>query len=262
MSTKMTANDLDSSRSVASQIPRENQRVIYEYVHANGPVNRERIRHELFPHDRRAFEYSLAQLRWNDHLDVDGDTVRLAIDLETLGEPTTIDLADVETPVTIRPARQSDRATVVDLVREVAGDGIQVEAETVARRVASDKRLLQHDEDSIRVFFVATVDEEIRGWVHLTADTREQFQHTATLTGGVDESVRNAGVGSALLKRGLDWAAEQGYEKVYQHVPATNLSAIEFLKNRGWAVEARRDDYYRTGESYVDEILFAYATDS
>ena len=77
-------------------------------------------------------------------------------------------------------------------------------------------------------------------------------------TVGVREAYRGRGIGSRLLRRGLDWAEANGYRKVYNSVPTTNDEALDFLENRGWETEGIRKDHYTIGDRYVDEVMLAY----
>jgi len=107
------------------------------------------------------------------------------------------------------------------------------------------------------MFFVATVDGEVVGWVHLKHIDLEKLSHTAELTVGVLEAYRGNGIGSHLLERGMEWAGTQGFEKIYNSLPASNGTAIEFLKTRGWQVEATREDHYKLDGEYIDEVMMA-----
>lgn len=103
----------------------------------------------------------------------------------------------------------------------------------------------------------AKADDEVIGWVHLDAPELEKLRHTAELTVGVRSDYRERGIGSRLLDRGLEWAGEQGYHKVYQSIPATNDAAVAFLEEHGWTVEATREDHYLVDGDYVDEVMLA-----
>ncbi len=100
-------------------------------------------------------------------------------------------------------------------------------------------------------------DGEVVGWVHLDAPEVAKLEHTAELTVGVRENHRGRGIGGRLLERGLAWADERGYRKVYQSVPATNEAAVDFLADHGWAVEAVREDHYLLDGEFVDEVMLA-----
>jgi ribosomal protein S18 acetylase RimI-like enzyme len=107
------------------------------------------------------------------------------------------------------------------------------------------------------MFFVATIDERVVGWVHLEAPELEKLAHTAKLTVGVLPDHQGHGIGAKLLERGLSWAGANGYEKLYNSIPATNEAAIAFLESKGFETEAIREDHYKIGEEYADEVMMA-----
>jgi len=107
------------------------------------------------------------------------------------------------------------------------------------------------------MIFVATVEEEVIGWVHLDLPEAEKLSHTAVLTVGILPEYRGHGIGSTLLDRGCDWARDHGFEKLYNSIPSTNEQAIDFLQSHGWETEAIREDHYKIGGEYVDEVMMA-----
>jgi ribosomal protein S18 acetylase RimI-like enzyme len=224
---------------------------IYEYVESHGAVDPEAAREELRI-DPGGFRHHLAILRRDGLLEQDEGRLRVVLDA---GEAEEHRAAEFE--FSIRPARQEDLAGIVGAIRQVAGEGGYIEAESVAQAVDHDEALLRHNEIESRMFFVATVGGDVVGWVHLNAPELEKLGHTAELTVGVLEEYRGAGIGSHLLQRGLQWAQENGFERVYNNVPATNGTAIEFLANHGWETEAVREDHYRIDGEYVDEVMMA-----
>ena len=77
------------------------------------------------------------------------------------------------------------------------------------------------------------------------------------MTVGVVESYQGRGIGTRLLERGVEWAAENGFEKLYNSVPSSNEGAIEFLERHGWEVEAVRENHYKLDDEYVDEVMLS-----
>lgn len=173
-----------------------------------------------------------------------------------------MDLPPFEEPIRLRPATDVDRTDVVDVVRSVEGKRLHAGAETLAERLSAGETLQRHGSERRRVVYVATASDAICGWAHLEASTRSRLRHTATLTGGVVEAHRGAGVGSELLEYAVEWAASRGYEKLYQNVSDANQAGIGFLRERGWTVEATRDDRYLVEGSYADEVILSYALDA
>jgi ribosomal protein S18 acetylase RimI-like enzyme len=248
---------------------------IYEYVERHGAVEPAELRDRLDV-DPRGFRHHVAILKRDGRLEVDDGRLTVAVEASAEEEFVSDDLE-----FHIRPARQEDLSGVVGAIRQVAGEKTYIEAESVADEIDHEEALLRHNELESRMFFVATVEDEVVGWVHIHAPELEKLRHTAELTVGVLEEyrgrnvdshllsrdlsdvppclfgVRSHGVGSHLLSRGLEWASSNGYEKVYQSVPATNEGAIEFLEDHGWETEAVREDHYKLDDRYVDEVMMA-----
>jgi ribosomal protein S18 acetylase RimI-like enzyme len=225
---------------------------IYEYVERHGSVPAVEVR-EALGFDERRFGHQVAILRRDGVVETVGDELRIAIDEDAAAE----EFTDEECSFTIRPARQSDLSGLVGVIRRVVEDGTDVVAESVADLVDHEEVLLRHNELESRMFFVATVEGDVVGWVHLRAPELDKLDHTAELTLGVLDEYRGHGIGSHLHERGLEWAASNGYEKLYNSVPATNEAAIDFLETHGWEVEAVREGHYTLGEDYVDEVMLA-----
>ncbi len=227
----------------------EDRAAVYDYVDRHGAVPPETVREETGI-DPRGFEHHVAILRRDGYLESVEGTLRVALEGGEVEE-----FRDEELSFSIRPAREADLTGLVGVIREVARDGRYIEAESVADVIDHEEVLLRHDELESRMFFVATVDDDVVGWVDVHGPELDKLAHTARLTVGVLETYRSHGVGSHLLQRGLEWAAKNGYEKLYNSAPATNEAAIEFLEGQGWETEAVREDHYRIDGEYVDEVM-------
>ncbi len=229
----------------------DDRKLIYEYVERHGSTTEREIRDTLGL-DPRGVRHHIAILKRDGLLERDGDALRIAFDAGEAEEHRTdgVEFA-------IRTARQDDLSGLVGAIRRVAEEGTYIEAETVADVIENEEVLLRHNEIESRMFFVATVGQEVVGWVHLVGSEESKLAHTAELTVGVLEEYRGHGIGSHLLERGLEWAVTEGYEKIYNSVPATNQTGIDFLESHGWEVEAVREDHYHIDDAYVDEVMLA-----
>ncbi len=227
---------------------------IYEYVKEHGPTDHEKVQQATFPQDPGGFRHHVAIMKRNGLLEEAlGGGLQVVPELEGEEEEFTRD--DVEFHV--RPARQADLSGILGVLRQVAEKRTYIVAETVAQELDHERELLRQDDVESRVFFVATVNDEVVGWAHLQSPEIEKLSHTAELTTGVLEEYRGYGLGGHLLERGLEWAGSQGYERVYQSIPSTNEAAIEFLEGHGWEVEAVREGHYKIDGEYVDEVMMA-----
>ncbi|MWV64138.1 GNAT family N-acetyltransferase [Halorubrum sp. JWXQ-INN 858] len=240
---------MELARRVA--IENRDRKDIYEHVERRGSVPAEDVRQEL-GFEPAAFGHHLAVLRRDGYVRKVGDELEIAFDTDA----GTVHESD-RSRFTIRTARQADLTGLVGAIRQVAKDGSYIEAETVADLLDYEEIILRNNEVESRMFFVATVEDQVVGWVHLELPETDKLKHTARLTVGVLEEYRGRGIGETLLRKGTSWAREHGFEKLYNSVPATNTDAVSFLEAHGWTREATRKDHYRIDGEYVDEVMMA-----
>ncbi|SER73712.1 GNAT family N-acetyltransferase [Natrinema salaciae] len=270
------------------------QRRVYEYVERNGAVTPAELAQAIEIDGGRAHSKPARSGTYTETVPPAPDELRSCIEalqadgyltevdgkLRVALSATTTDLECEDGVVTIRPAREEDRPGVVETMRRVADGGTYVVAENVATQLERESALVRANEERSRIFFVAVRDDEaateaaderestepsgdsrgtgdVVGWLHIDAPTLPSLRHTAELTVGVDPDVRRQGVGSSLLEYGLEWAADAGYRKLYQNVPATNEAAIEFLEANGWQREGEHEEQYCLDGEFVDEIMLA-----
>lgn len=225
---------------------------IYQYVERHGPTEPDRIR-DAVPVPPDQFHVQVDRLKANGYLKEQAGALRLAL---SVGDEDTYTANG--TTYTIRPARQADVDSLVDTIRAATAADPYVGAERVAEHFRYDDTVTRHNTVESRVCFVAAGAPGLVGWTHLDLPQVEHLQGTARQTVGVRPAYRGQGIGSHLLEQGLDWAAEHGYRKVYNSVPATNEEARAFLEARGWHVEAVRDEHYTIDDDLVDEVMMAY----
>ncbi|ELY46202.1 GNAT family N-acetyltransferase [Natronorubrum tibetense] len=229
----------------------DDRKRIYEHVERHGAVDPDDVQGVLGI-DPSGFRHHVAILKRDGKLEESDGKLRVTIAAGAEEEYVSEDLE-----FHIRPARQEDLTGIVGAIRQVAEEKTYIEAESVADEIDHQDALLRHNEIESRMFFVATVEDEVVGWVHLHAPELEKLSHTAELTVGVLEEYRGHGIGSHLLSRGLEWAGANGYERVYQSVPSSNEDAIAFLEGHDWETEAVREDHYKLNGHYVDEVMMA-----
>lgn len=224
---------------------------VYEYVERYGSVGYEKARTGL-DMEPTAFGHHVAILKRDGIIDHHDDT--LTISFESGAEEV---FSEDGVEFVIRQAREDDLTGLVGAIRAAITDETYIIAENIADIVDHENVLLRHNDLESRVFFVATVNSDVVGWVHLTSPEIEKLSHTAELTVGVLEEYRGHGIGSHLLQRGLEWANGNDYEKVYNSIPSTNEDAITFLDHHGWETEAVRERHYKIDDEYVDEVMMA-----
>lgn len=229
----------------------DTSRRIYEYVERHGTAKRHILLKQTDV-SSDAFSDHLEQLKARGYLEDDGGTLRVALDVGAVEEYDTEGLT-----VTIRPARHQDFDGLVETIRDVSDEETYVVAESIAEQLLYENTVNRHNTVESRVFFVATVGDEVIGWTHLDIPQLDSLRGTAQQTVGVASEYRGRGIGSELLDRGLSWAEANGYRKVYNSLPMTNDRAIEFLTDHGWDTEAIRREHYTIDDDTVDEVMLS-----
>jgi ribosomal protein S18 acetylase RimI-like enzyme len=230
-------------------------KAVYQYVERHGTAARHRVQAATML-DRKTFDETLDRLLAKGYLTDDGGVISLSLDVGSIENHTTGSYS-----YTIRPARSSDFEGLVDTIRAVSDESDYVVAESIAEQLLYEDAVMRHNTVESRVFFVATVEEEVVGWCHLDLPQLDEVRETAHLTVGVAPAYQSNGIGSQLIERGTDWARANGYRKLYNTVPSLAESALSFLEDHGWHTEGIRRNHYSVEDDEVDEVMMGYTFD-
>lgn len=226
-------------------------RRIYEHVEQHGAVTPREVA-EAVEMDPEKFNHELTILKRDGYLEEHDDTLRVALEAGTAEEYSSDGVDYV-----IRPARQEDLTGIVGVIRKLTEEKTYLVAESVAEQVDFEGVLIRHNDVETRMFFVATVADDVVGWAHLEAPELEKLSHAAKLTVGVLEEYRRHGIGAHLLHRSLEWASTHGYHRVYNSIPATNQEAARFLEDHDFETEAIRKEHYMIDGEFTAELMMA-----
>lgn len=240
---------MKARQSPAFETP--DHRRMYEYVEQHGAVAPREVG-DAVELDLEQFNHELAMLKRNGYLEERDGKLRVALEAGTPEEYTTDGVEYV-----IRPARQEDLTGIIGVMRRITEEKTYLVAESVVEQVDFEGVLIRHNDVETRMFFVATVADDVVGWAHLEAPELEKLSHAAKLTVGVLEEYRRHSLGSHLLHRSMEWAGAHGYRRVYNSIPATNQEAARFLEEHGFETEAIRKDHYLIDEEFTAELMMA-----
>jgi L-amino acid N-acyltransferase YncA len=231
---------------------KDRQRV-YEFIREEGPVSWSEIHDEdILPVTYERYRQIVAILKRDGYVtEVEG---RLRDAYQPGGsEEHEIEAVDFR----VRRARLEDLSGLAGVIRQVIAGETYIVGESIVDQLADADTLLHGDDNSPPMYFVALVDGEVIGWVHLESRNVQKLDHVVYLTMGLLDEYRGLGIGGKLMDRAVTWASERGYRKVSSNVPATNDSAIDFLEQNGWEREGVRPDHYHIDGQFVDEVLLS-----
>ena len=90
------------------------------------------------------------------------------------------------------------------------------------------------------LILLAILEGELVGWVSLFRARHEFRRHTGQMGISVIRGYRGIGIGTVLMHYALDWAAEQGLEKINLGVRASNERARALYRKFGFVEEGYR----------------------
>src|SRR6266540_1628928 len=129
------------------------------------------------------------------------------------------------TEVVVRPAREQDLDAIVELFVEVAAEGRWIGTEPPVDRDRRRRRLAETLDQEREVVLVAEAGGRIIGQL------------------GMD--LAGYGVGSALLRAGIEWARGAGAHKVALQVWPHNAAALALYEKFGFQREGLLRGHYR-----------------
>jgi len=161
--------------------------------------------------------------------------------------------------VRVRPAEPGDAARLVELARDVGGEGEGWLITGGEWRTAGEERrylrsIRRHPHAAV---FVAEAAGTIIGRLSIARDAHPASDHVADVGLMVDRGHRRLGAGTALMVEAERWAHQVGVSKLELHVFPYNEAAIALYEGLGYEREGFRRHHYRRGEELVDAILMA-----
>jgi len=141
----------------------------------------------------------------------------------------------------VRRARDQDLDRLVELFAEVAAEGRWIGAELPLDRERRRRHFSEAMYDERAVLLVAEVDGRIVGQL----DMELARYGVADLGMLVAPGWRGQGLGTALLRAGIDWARGAGAHKVALQVWPHNQAAIALYEKLGFQREGLLRRHYR-----------------
>ena len=143
--------------------------------------------------------------------------------------------------VTVRPAREEDIDAMVDLLAAVAEEGRWIGTEAPVDRERRRRRYAEDLQRDNTVVLVADAGGQLVGELGLILAR----YGVADLGMLVAAGWRQRGVGSALLRAGIDRARQAGAHKIALQVWPHNRAAIALYERFGFQREGRLRRHYR-----------------
>ncbi|MEM2974869.1 MAG: GNAT family N-acetyltransferase [Candidatus Bathyarchaeia archaeon] len=156
--------------------------------------------------------------------------------------------------VAIREALEEDFETVIQIWSAVASERKYILAEKITD--LQRKWFIEIMGKKIGFCIVAEVEGKIVANCSLVPRglVANKSRHVLDLGMQVLKEYRGLGIGNALMDYAIEWAREQGYEKISLSVFSTNKPAINLYKKFGFEIEGVKKKEFKIEGEYVDEV--------
>ena len=158
--------------------------------------------------------------------------------------------------VTLRPATPDDAAGIIAAVRSRSEERSYVLMEVYGKDAAAERAYLERLDRSRNLFLVATVDGAVVGILALL-DMPLCRGAEATLAAGVHlvREWRGRGIGSAMLRYAVRWAAAHGFRQIAADIFTTNERSLHLFRKAGFREEPCRRRSVQVGAREISEVI-------
>lgn len=159
--------------------------------------------------------------------------------------------------IVIREATESDAASLLENINLVGAEEVYILTDRVEPDLEAERAWIRGFEGLDSVLFVADADGTIVGQADGRRGVLKKNAHTATLGIAIRDGWREAGLGTMLVEKILEWMRARGVEKACLEVFSSNERAIALYRRLGFEEEGRKRRHFKIGEEYVDDIQMA-----
>jgi len=156
--------------------------------------------------------------------------------------------------ITIRRATIDDAEAIVHIINNVVDE----KRYTSLRRFSvEEEREYFRSLDEREGLFVAIHEGKVIGFqgVTLFAKWSESMSHVANIVTQILPGFRGKGIGTQLAERTLEFARENGYEKISSYVIKDNIHAINYYEKLGFRVVGRWRRQIKLDGKYHDDLI-------
>lgn len=162
----------------------------------------------------------------------------------------------------IREATATDAEQIISHVERIAAEPNRMIARAPGEFQYTPEQerqiLAEHAAAENSIYLVAEVENRIIGVLNCKGGMRQATRQTASIGISVDAQWRGQGIGTALMRRLLEWAQSSAVlHRIELEVYAHNATAIRLYQKFGFVEEGRRREAYFLNEGFVDGVLMA-----
>lgn len=162
----------------------------------------------------------------------------------------------------LRPLREDDAELVLGYLRAInAEEHPGVFRRTVFPSVEDERGWLRSRSGDDGAAFAAMDGAAMVGLAECQRPRPAQLRHAAALGISVLRAYQRRGIGRALMRELVGWAAAKGLRRLELDVTADNAPAIALYRDLGFVVEGTKRGAVRRDDGFVDLVGMALCID-
>lgn len=164
--------------------------------------------------------------------------------------------------VTIQTCNVEDAEELLKTVKTYLADSeyIPVKPEEFTVSIENEKhRIKSFLEYDNSLLLIAKKGNKILGNIDITGSQKKVIKHTAVIGMGMLKECRNIGLGTALLRKGIEWAKKNPVlEILWLQVYAENTAGVTLYKNAGFEVNGIQKKFFKPNDNiYFDNVIMS-----
>ncbi|MBS1550955.1 MAG: GNAT family N-acetyltransferase [Bacteroidetes bacterium] len=164
--------------------------------------------------------------------------------------------------ITIQICDIEDAEELLRTVKTYLADSeyIPVRPEEFTISIEKEKlRIRSFLENDNSLLLIAKKGNEILGNIDITGSQKEAIKHTAVIGMGMLKEYRNKGLGTALLRKGIEWARQNPVlEILWLQVYAENTAGVTLYRNAGFEINGIQKKFFKSKENiYFDNVIMS-----
>ncbi|KAA0550435.1 GNAT family N-acetyltransferase [Bacillus sp. BGMRC 2118] len=168
---------------------------------------------------------------------------------------------DVVVTLNIRPIKLEDAESFLNLCKMLDQETAfmlyepnerkttALEQKHMIERVTSDKR---------STILLAEIQDNIVGFLALFSNKNNRNKHSAYIVIGILQEYTGRGIGTALLKHGIQWAKEHELHRLELTVMVHNERGIALYEKMGFQREGMKRHSLSVDGQWIDEYYYSY----
>ncbi|HLH86579.1 MAG TPA: GNAT family N-acetyltransferase [Thermoplasmataceae archaeon] len=155
----------------------------------------------------------------------------------------------------IRKAEPRDAKGIIFCMQSVMDERIYLVSEYYLLTERGEQERIRSPDD---LTVVSELGGEIVGVMTIQRGMYKKNRHTGNLGIAIKSQHRGKGLGTRMIKDGIQWCNQVGITKLNLEVFSTNVNAISLYKKLGFETEGIRKRQFIIDGEYVDDVLMTY----